>query len=173
MSTTTNGRGRPRRPRRTRRSPAEQQRLERLTAACDQLDATAAERRRREDEALAGYAATAGEADEVIAAREVALAHLDRQRQAVIDGAAAKLADIDARKTAVLAVLNELGRSAEELSALFEIPVKKVRALLRTQRRSTSAPTEPAATSDNKPSGAPPGELQDRPAGTSPEQVAS
>jgi hypothetical protein len=94
----------------------------------------------------------------VIAARDVALADLDRQRQAVIDGAAAKLADIDARKTAVLAVLSELGRSADELSALFEIPVKKVRALLRTQRRSTPAPTEPAATSDNKPSGPPPEE---------------
>lgn len=93
----------------------------------------------------------------MIAAREVALADLDRQRQAVIDGAAAKLADIDARKTAVLAVLNELGRSADELSALFEIPVKKVRALLHTQRRSTPAPAEPVATSDNKPSGAPPG----------------
>jgi hypothetical protein len=77
MSTTTNGRGR---PRRTRRSPAEQQRLERLTAACDQLDATAAERRRREDEALAGYAATAGEADEVIAARDVALANASTSR---------------------------------------------------------------------------------------------
>jgi small-conductance mechanosensitive channel len=171
MSTTTTGRGH---PRRTRRSPAEQQRLERLTAARDQLDAAAAERRRREDEALAGYAARAGEADEVIAARDVALADLDRQRQAVIDGAATKLADIDARKTAVLAVLNELGRSAEELSALFEIPVKKVRALLRTQRRSTSAPAEPAATSYNGPSGAPPGEPQDPQAGTSvPEQAAS
>ncbi|MDT7702120.1 MAG: hypothetical protein QOJ30_4445 [Pseudonocardiales bacterium] len=86
----------------------------------------------------------------------------------------ALLADIDARKTAVLAVLNELGRSADELSALFEIPVKKVRALLRTQRRSTSASAEPAATSYNGPSGAPPGEPQDPPAGTSvPEQAAS
>jgi hypothetical protein len=84
------------------------------------------------------------------------------------------LADIDARKTVVLAVLDELGRSADALSALCEIPVKKVRALLSTQRRSTSAPAEPAATSYNGSSGAPPREPQDRLAGTSmPEQVAS
>jgi chromosome segregation ATPase len=122
------------RPRRARRSDAGADRLQRLTEARDRLDAEQAERRKREDAALADYAAAAGEADTVITRRDAALADLDRQRQAVRDDAAAALAALEQQQTTVLAELHTLGRRAEDLAALFDLPVKRVRALLRDHR---------------------------------------
>jgi hypothetical protein len=54
-----------------------------LTEARDRFDAEQAERRHREDEVLATYAAVAGETDEVLVRRDHALTELDRQRSAV------------------------------------------------------------------------------------------
>ncbi|MFR9802793.1 translation initiation factor IF-2 [Pseudonocardia sp. RS010] len=154
MSTTTSSRGRARRARPPAGSAAAAQRLEELTAAREQLDARLAERRRREDEALAAYAATAGEAEQIAAIRDAALAEAERARQAAIAEAEAKLGDLERRQTAVLVELSELGRSADELHALFGIPVKRVRAMLRAGRaRPTGeqAPAAQAATSENPP----------------------
>jgi DNA-directed RNA polymerase specialized sigma24 family protein len=139
------------RPRRARRSDAGADRLQRLTEARDRLDAEQAERRKREDAALADYAAAAGEADAVITRRDAALADLDRQRQAVRDDAAAALAALEQRQTTVLAELHALGRRAEDLAALFDLPVKRVRALLRDHRgraatSGNAAPTAAMAT---------------------------
>lgn len=158
MSTTTHSRGRPRRTRPPASSAAAAARLEELTAAREQLDARLAERRRREDEALAAYAATAGEAEQIAAARDAAVAEAEQARQAAIDAADARLGDLERRQTAVLVELSELGRSADELHALFGIPVKRVRALLRAGRERPTGqqtggqdPDEHGATSANPP----------------------
>ncbi len=108
--------------------------LARLTAARDRLDADRTERRRREDNALAQYAAAAGEADGVIARRDAALAELDRRREAVHAQADAELAVLSERQSGVLGELAELGRRAEDLAALVGLPVKRVRALLQQHR---------------------------------------
>ncbi|MCF7547315.1 translation initiation factor IF-2 [Pseudonocardia sp. WMMC193] len=156
MSTTTSSRGRPRRTRPPAGAAAAAARLEELTAAREQLDARLAERRRREDDALAAYAATAGEAEQIAVNRDAAVAEAERARQAAVADADAQLGDLERRQTAVLVELNELGRSADELHALFGIPVKKVRALLRAgrehpigQQTDTTATAEQAATSEN------------------------
>ncbi|WP_214367042.1 hypothetical protein [Pseudonocardia sp. H11422] len=83
--------------------------------------------------------------------RDAALADLDRQRQAVRDDAAAALAALEQRQTTVLAELHALGWRAEDLAALFDLPVKRVRALLREHRgraatSGNAAPTAAVAT---------------------------
>ncbi|MDN5749407.1 MAG: translation initiation factor IF-2 [Pseudonocardia sp.] len=133
------------RRRRARRDDPAAARLAELTAARDRLDADQAERRRREDAALAAYAAAAGEVEDVVAARDRSLADLDRQREKVHTGADQQLAEIQARQSAVLAELTELGRPAEDLAVLVDIPVKRVRVLLREHRDRVVADTAPAA----------------------------
>lgn len=133
-ATTPPGSPRPRRQRATGNGPEQGEQLARLTASRDRLDAAQTERRRREDTALGQYAAAAGEADAVIARRDAALAELDRRSTAVHDQAAAELAVLAERQSGVLAELAELGRRAEDLAALFDLPVKRVRALLQQHR---------------------------------------
>ncbi len=133
-ATTPPGSPRPRRQRATGNGPEQGEHLARLTASRDRLDAAQTERRRREDTALGQYAAAAGEADAVIARRDAALAELDRRSTAVHDQAAAELAVLAERQSGVLAELAELGRRAEDLAALFDLPVKRVRALLQQHR---------------------------------------
>lgn len=129
------------RRRRGRRDDPAAARLAALTAARDRLDADQAERRRREDAALAAYAAAAGEVEDVVAARDRALADLDRQREKVHTGADQQLAEIQSRQSAVLAELTELGRPADDLAILVDIPVKRVRVLLREHRDRVFADT--------------------------------
>ena len=131
--------------RRARRDDPAAARLAALTAARDRLDADQAARRRREDAALAAYAAAAGDVEEVVAARDRSLADLDRQREKVHTGADQQLAEIQARQSAVLAELTELGRPAEDLAVLVDIPVKRVRVLLREHRDRVVADTPTAA----------------------------
>jgi hypothetical protein len=143
------------RRRRTRRDDPAAARLAALTAARDRLDADQAERRRREDAALAAYAAASGEVEDVVAARDRSLADLDRQREKVHIGADQQLAEIQARQSAVLAELTELGRPAEDLAVLVDIPVKRVRVLLREHRDRVVADSATAAVPANPVAAAP------------------
>ena len=114
-------------------SPAAAEALARLTAAREHLDADAAERRRREDALIQDFATATGEAADVAARRDAALAELDRQIRAVHDQAAAALAAVQARKEEVLVQLHT-HRTAEELAAWFGLPPKRLRHILRTRR---------------------------------------
>ena len=138
-------------PRSTRRrsrggSPVAAQVLAQLTAARDQLDA-AADRRRREDELLREWATAAGDAAHTVARRDAALADLERQRQAVLDAAAAETAAADTRQAAALAELTRF-RTAEEIGALVGMNEKRVRQIVRAHREAcaeTAKPAQPSA----------------------------
>jgi hypothetical protein len=107
--------------------------LARLTVAREHLDADATERRRREDVLIQHYATATGEAADVAARRDTALAELDRQIRAVHDEAAAALAAVQARKEEVLVQLHA-HRTAEELAAWFGLSPKRLRQILRARR---------------------------------------
>jgi hypothetical protein len=139
-------------PRSTRRrsrggSPVAAQVLAQLTAARDQLDAAAADRRRREDELLREWATAAGDAADTVARRDAALADLERQRQAVLDAAAAETATAQTRQAAALAELTRF-RTAEEIGALVGMNEKRVRQIVRAHREAcaeTAKPAQPSA----------------------------
>jgi hypothetical protein len=130
---------RPARRRARAGSPAAAAALARLTAAREQLDALAAERRRREDTLIQEYALAAGDAADAHTRRDTALAELDRQVRAVRDDAAAEIEAAQARQVAVLVELNTT-RSAEQLASLFGLRVKRVRQLLRAHREQHNLP---------------------------------
>lgn len=119
--------------------------VSRLTAARDALDADQAERRRREEAAFARYAEAAARAETIAGEREAELARLDAERDRVRERARERLDEVEAEQRAVLAELNAGGRSAEELAALFEVPTKRVRTLLRAAKDAEPA----AATADS------------------------
>lgn len=117
------------------RAPREvRDRVGELAAARDRVDADQVERRRREDEAFARYAAADLAAQKVTAERDTALADLDQQQLRVRDAAETKLAAVEERQRAVLAELNSGGRSAEDLAAVFGLPLKRVRTQLRAAK---------------------------------------
>ncbi|RZT75534.1 hypothetical protein EV383_6275 [Pseudonocardia sediminis] len=125
------------------RAPREvRDRVGELAAARDRVDADQVERRRREDEAFARYAAADLDAQKVTAERDATLAELDQQRQRVRDAAGAKLAAVEERQRAVLAELNRGGRSAEDLAAVFGLPLKRVRTQLRAAKAETALPRD-------------------------------
>lgn len=124
---------------------------ERLAAARDELDARQVERRKREDEGFARYAAADLDAEKVTKERDAALADLDRQRERVHAAAEAKLADIEDRQRDVLAELNRGARSAEDLATLFGLPLKRVRTLLRAAKAATPGQRDTAPQSGGQP----------------------
>ena len=132
-------------PRSTRRrsrggSPVAARVLAQLTAARDQLDAAAGDRRRCEDELLREWATAAGDAADTVARRDAALADLERQRQAVLDAAAAETAAAETRQTRF--------RTVEEIGALVGMNEKRVRQLVRAHREAcaeTARPDQPSA----------------------------
>lgn len=131
------------------RAPREvRDRVGELAAARDRVDADQVERRRREDEAFARYAAADLDAQKVTAERDIAISELEQQRERFQDAAETKLAAIEERQRAVLAELNGGGRSAEDLAAVFGLPLKRVRTQLRAAKAETAPPrATPTATS--------------------------
>jgi DNA-directed RNA polymerase specialized sigma24 family protein len=138
-----------RRPRRARAAGSSSPHLARLVEARERIDAEQAERRRREDTALATYAGLLDEVGAITTRRDAALAELEDRCRGVNDEAAAALDAVRARQGQVLAELAALGRRAEDLAALLDVPIKRVRSILRTQprpnaRRKGSQPGEHA-----------------------------
>ena len=110
--------------------------VSRLTAARDALDAEQAERRRREDSAFARYAEGTARATAIAAERDGELARLDAERVRAQQRADERLGEVESEQAAVLAELNSDGRSAEDLAAMFGLPVKRVRSVLRAAKDS-------------------------------------
>ncbi|WP_308252024.1 translation initiation factor IF-2 [Pseudonocardia sp. KRD291] len=125
-----------------------------LAAARDRVDADQVERRRREDEAFARYAAADLDAQKVTAERDTALADLDQQQVRVRDVAETKLAAVEERQRAVLAELNSGGRSAEDLAAVFGLPLKRVRTQLRAAKAGDATTNGHDAAPDRSPTSA-------------------
>lgn len=134
------------------RAPREvRDRVGELAAARDRVDADQVERRRREDEAFARYAAADLDAQKVTAERDTALADLDQQQLRVREVAETKLAAVEERQRAVLAELNCGGRSAEDLAAVFGLPLKRVRTQLRAAKAGNATTNGHSAGTDRTP----------------------
>ncbi len=119
--------------RRRRRSSEVDDQLAALLAKRDTLDADKAERDRIEKEALRKYAEA-----------QVQLAGIDGEAQRKVEELQQQIADVQQKaredraageraQAEALAVLNgePVGRTAEELAQLFELPIKRARRMIR------------------------------------------
>lgn len=121
-----------RRPSRARGKSVAAEQLRALKAKRDAADAEIAERKRREDAALERYAeaVAAGVAVEEELERE--LAALDRKREELRTAAERRKAQTAAEAAAALAEIVALpGRSVEEVAGWVDLPVKRVRRMVR------------------------------------------
>lgn len=133
------------RSRRSKSSAAEDAALARLTERRDELDRAQRERRRREDEALRAYAAAVAAVEAVdseLAARE---AELTRDLQRARELAESKRQARQGQQDRALVVLADLGRSAEDLSTLTGLPLKRVRRIIRDGRATATVVADDGA----------------------------
>lgn len=103
-----------------------------------ELDAERAERQRVEDAALKAYADGFAAIEKVQQQTRRKIAKLNTQIGQVTEDGERRAAEIEQQQAAALAHLQEAGRSAEEIAAMVELPVKRVRKMLRGQRPSTT-----------------------------------
>lgn len=109
-------------------------RVEDLVARRDGIDAEVAERRLRENDALERWVSLAVEREQITTSRDDELARLEAERSRVQDEAAQRVALVDTRQAAVLLGLSRDSRTAHQLSALFELPLKQVRDMVRAAK---------------------------------------
>lgn len=138
-------------------------RVEDLAARRDGIDAEVAERRIRENDALEHWVSLAVEREEIASTRDDEMARLEAERSRVQDDAAQRVALVDAQQAAVLLRLSRDSRTAHQLSALFELPLKQVRDMVRVAKaaeasggRAESAPRTPRSSGQATPT-VPPG----------------
>jgi len=129
---------------RRRRSTTAGRHLERLQQNLARLDAERQERERRQQAALTQYAKALARAEQIERTRQVRLAELEAEITRVHEQATQQLAEVEAEQAAALAELHALGRPAEELAALVELPLKRVRRLLKAARQTIPPDNEPA-----------------------------
>lgn len=127
-------------------------RVDAIVAARDRLDADQAERRRREDEAFARYARADRDAEQIVADRDAVIADLEQRRRDAEGEAETRLGEVEVRQREILAELHRDGRKAEDLAAMFELSVKRVRGHLRQARRASAATDSPPVSDLPKPS---------------------
>lgn len=136
--------------RRRRRSSEVDDQLAALLAKRDTLDADKAERDRVEKEALRKYAEA-----------QVQLAGIDGEAQRKVEELQQQIADVQQKaredraageraQAEALAALNgePVGRTAEELTQLFELPIKRARRMIR-EGKSSRAPGGAAGTASS------------------------
>lgn len=141
------------RPRRARSKGEQAAQLAALRARRDELDAELVERRKLEDAAMERYVAAEAKVRAVYDAAGKKAADLNRQVVAVHEKAKADAADQEVAQAAALLELHKLGRSADELSKLTGLGVKKVRAMVRAARPKKSAAvpvSEPAVSAERR-----------------------
>jgi len=146
-------------PRRARRGRADTAALAQLRARRDELDAEQVMRRKLEDAALERYVTAAGKVQAVYEAANRKVAELDRQAAGVREKAKEEAMAGEAEQAAALLQLHELGRSAEELSQLTGIAVKRIRAMVRGARPKPVGLTSPPAPPKPHPGGKPAGDV--------------
>lgn len=123
---------------RTRRSRRVRDDVAAMVAKRDQLDREQEQQRRLEESAFERYARAQERIVEIEQNRDVVLAELDRRREEAVAEADAEAEAIGAQQCAVLAELHGRQRSAEDLAAMFGLPVKRVRTMLRRTRDDSS-----------------------------------
>jgi hypothetical protein len=127
---------------RMRQSRQERDDIAAMLAKRDQLDRDQQQQRQREEAAFARYAHAQLRVTEIERERADAIADLDLRREQVMTDAREQLDAVTADQCAVLVELHVDGRgrrSAEDLAALFELPVKRVRAMLKRARAAEPA----------------------------------
>ncbi|ALL79347.1 hypothetical protein AD006_29100 (plasmid) [Pseudonocardia sp. EC080610-09] len=113
-----------------------------MHAKRDQLDRDQEEQRRLEESAFERYARAQERIAEVEHTRDETLAELDRRREQAVADAEQELASIGVEQCAVMAELHGRRRNAEDLAAMFGVPVKRVRTMLRRTRDGAPSPTD-------------------------------
>ncbi len=138
-------------PRRTRRAAANADALTALRSRRDELDARDVERRQREDAALERFATAAAKVRKVRGAAEARAVELERRAAVERQKAETAAAEQDGEQAAALLELHELGRNAEDLATLTGIPVKKVRAMIKSAKPGASPVAEPEPPANREP----------------------
>lgn len=141
--------------RRSRGTAATQSALNRLLAARDEVDAETVSLREREEAVIAEFVQVALNRESVITARDAELEKLEQRMTAVREKVVPQLDELDQQTAVILFKLTELGRNADQVAKMTGVPVKKVRAMVKTARDSqgeTKAAPEPKAPApDTKP----------------------
>ncbi|MBW4722423.1 hypothetical protein [Saccharothrix obliqua] len=140
--------------RRPRKSAATKDVLARLLEGRDKADADAVKRRQEEEAALTAFAEAEVEAQEIAAETDRRVKNLEAQLATVRKDGERKLEGVEARKADALLTLQVTGlrRSAEELSTMTGIGVKRVRAMLRDAREAHEARGQGVAEAEDMPS---------------------
>ncbi|MGH3631126.1 MAG: hypothetical protein ACRDRL_27240 [Sciscionella sp.] len=108
--------------------------LDRLRANRAQLDLDKRDRERREDAALTAFAEATGFVERLEQERDDKLADLERQAQEVRDQTRERVEHVHDGQREALRELHDVGRSAEDIAMLLELPKDRVRRLLRAER---------------------------------------
>src|SRR5713226_9515790 len=112
--------------RRPRRQSAATQELEQLLSRRAELDKDKVEKEQREKDALRQYADAAVQLKTIDAAAHLRVEELEKQVAEVRRKARGDKAGAESEQARALAALSELGRTADELATLFDLPVKRV-----------------------------------------------
>jgi DNA-directed RNA polymerase specialized sigma24 family protein len=124
--------------------------LQRMKDNKAKLDAEAAERDRVELQVIKSYAATLVDLDKVERAWSRTQDKLAQQKAKAEREYEQARAEVRDRQAQVLAELHSAGRSAEEIATLTELPVKRVRAMLRTATPNNARATSAAVTASTE-----------------------
>jgi DNA-directed RNA polymerase specialized sigma24 family protein len=137
MADTSNGRAR--RPRRSGEGAALLRQLQDRRASVDEKQA---DRARREDTALTRFADAAVAIGQAQAEQQRQMVELEKQAEQIRARTTVRVDELAAEQSVALAELAELGRSAEDIAAIVELPVKRVRRLIREAGDREDGPLE-------------------------------
>jgi chromosome segregation ATPase len=116
------------------------EKLRALQANRERVDAEAAARRTREDELMRRYAVAADQSDRIRQRQAAKLEELQAEIRRLDEDTERQIKETEAAQHAAIGELHGLGRSAEELSRLFDMPTKRVRGILRTLKPAKRKP---------------------------------
>jgi hypothetical protein len=125
--------------RRPRRQSAATQELEQLLSRRAELDKDKVEKEQREKDALRQYADAAVQLKTIDAAAHLRVEELEKQVAEVRRKAQGDKAGVESEQARALAALSELGRTADELATLFDLPVKRVRRMVQAGKKDNPA----------------------------------
>jgi chromosome segregation ATPase len=117
------------------------EKLRALQANRERVDAEAAARRTREDELMRRYAVAADQSDRIRQRQAAKLEELQAEIRKLDEDTERQIKETEAAQHAAIGELNDLGRSAEELARLFDMPTKRVRSILRGLKPTKRKPT--------------------------------
>lgn len=154
--------------RRRRKGEVDEQ-LAELLAKRDSLDVGKAERERVEQEALRRYAEARVQLDGIDGEAQRKVDQLRQQIEQVQQRAKEDRSAGETAQSEALATLNAepVGRTADELARLFDLPIKRVRRMIRQGKSASSSATnsDPVAVTAEREEAAPTGDAANSAAG--------